>query len=250
MLRHVLLGLLCDRSPQHGYALAKALRERVGIDVNTGSVYRELRQLAKAGLVRGVAGRGREDPGRMLYGVTPTGRRAFDGWLAEPLRAASTAAEDDLGWRASFLDGLGEQVVGAALRRWREELWLGGKALEQARDAYGGAGSGSDGLEVIRLLLERRSRHVAVDLEFLDDLRATYERRRTGRLAERAKLLVPPRRQSRGRGVAAGQGEQVERAAGPRALAGEPAPEARELVAMPRPALPHPAARRSAATRG
>jgi len=51
MLRYVLLALMSDGQPVHGYALMKAYEERSGIRLSIGNIYRELQGLVAAGLI-------------------------------------------------------------------------------------------------------------------------------------------------------------------------------------------------------
>src|SRR5207302_10584200 len=52
MFQYLVLGLLRDGKPRHGYALMKDYRDRSGVQLSTGSFYRELQKLAAKGLVR------------------------------------------------------------------------------------------------------------------------------------------------------------------------------------------------------
>ena len=76
--RPYLLLLLAEHSG-HGYDLVERLSE-FGIDTGTpASVYRQLREMERGGLVRSVwelsQSRG---PARRVYSLTPVGRRALD----------------------------------------------------------------------------------------------------------------------------------------------------------------------------
>lgn len=84
MFRYLLLGLLRSGVPRHGYALMKAYRDRVGLRVNVGSFYRELRSLAEEGLICAVADDGAEDPRRAPYVITASGVERFDAWFTRP----------------------------------------------------------------------------------------------------------------------------------------------------------------------
>jgi hypothetical protein len=78
MFRYLVLGLLRDGEPRHGYAVMKEYRERSGLQVNTGSFYRELQRLVAEGLVQTVANPTDADPRRAPYQITETGSACFD----------------------------------------------------------------------------------------------------------------------------------------------------------------------------
>jgi DNA-binding PadR family transcriptional regulator len=82
VLRFVVLGLLRDGTPRHGYAVAKEYRKRSGLRINTGNFYRELQRLAAEGLVRPAANPPDADGRRAPYQITPNGEATFDQWLA------------------------------------------------------------------------------------------------------------------------------------------------------------------------
>src|SRR5213596_1396376 len=77
MLRYVLLALLADGTPAHGYALMKAYRERSGVRLSIGNVYRELSRLAGEGLIVAATNPPGADPRRVPYRITDKGRDAL-----------------------------------------------------------------------------------------------------------------------------------------------------------------------------
>lgn len=188
MFRFLVLGLLRKGEPRHGYAMMKEYRERAGVQVSTGNFYRELQRLVTEGLVRTASNPPGTDPRRAPYEITEAGAAAFDAWLAEP--AGGGAHDDALSARAVFLAEAGPSVAGRALDRWQEELWLRGRMLERARqvartrEPEHGA---TDAFEVLSLLLARRLKHVAADLEFLEEFRAAYRRWAASLNGQRAK---------------------------------------------------------------
>jgi len=176
MFQYLVLGLLRDGKPRHGYALMKDYRDRSGVQLSTGSFYRELQKLAAKGLVRTSANPEGADPRRAPYEITPEGTAAFDGWLVAPARPNPDDYEDELSCRALFVWQAGQAVVRAVLDRWQEALWISGKMLERAREgAAPPLGDPNTPFGALALLLGRRLKHVAADLEFLQELRATYE---------------------------------------------------------------------------
>ena len=75
------LGYL-TQGPHSGYEVAKGLDDMVGDfwNVTTSQIYRELANLADAGLVEAGPVGARD---RRPYSLTDTGRRALETWLAE-----------------------------------------------------------------------------------------------------------------------------------------------------------------------
>lgn len=73
------LLLLVAEAPGHGYELSARLRD-LGIPVATGgSVYRHLRCLERAGLLRSEVEFPESGPSRTVYRVTAAGRQVVDG---------------------------------------------------------------------------------------------------------------------------------------------------------------------------
>lgn len=174
MFRYLVLGLLRRGAPRHGYALMKEYRDRAGIQVSTGNFYRELARLVTEGLVRTAHNPPGTDPRRAPYEITDAGATAFDVWLHEPLGSLLAGQDDGLSARAVFLADAEPEAVAAVLDRWQEELWLKGKVLERGRDqALAAPRSGDGASHTLPLLLARRLKHIAADLEFVDEVRAT-----------------------------------------------------------------------------
>ena len=134
MFRYLVLGLLRRGEPLHGYALMKEYRERAGVQISTGSFYRELARLVTEGLVRTASNPPGSDPRRAPYEVTDLGASAFDAWFSEPLGSDAGPHEDGLSARAVFLAEAGPAAARPALERWYDELWQRGKALERERE--------------------------------------------------------------------------------------------------------------------
>jgi DNA-binding PadR family transcriptional regulator len=175
MFRYIVLGLLRQGGSHHGYALMKAYRARSGVQMSTGTFYRELQHLVDEGLVRIVARAPDADARRTPYEITPTGCEVFDRWLVRP-PLITMSSDDEITARTMFLPEAPIEVGRAMTDAWKEELWLLGKRLERARQneihrcaTQGGAFS------ILPLLLGRRLRHLAGDVEYLDELRATLD---------------------------------------------------------------------------
>jgi DNA-binding PadR family transcriptional regulator len=202
MFRYSVLGLLKSSGPLHGYALMKAYRERSGTRISTGSFYRELAKLVAEGLVATAPRNPDEDPRRAPYRLTAAGAAAFDEWLAGPHLAAVGTQDDELSVAVLFLAEADPGVVQRLFVTLQEDLWMRSKTLERARDAGRGRPGPRPRFDTLDLLLGRRQKHVAAELEFLGELRGVWERwaglearRRTEttRAAERA----PSRRAAR-----------------------------------------------------
>jgi DNA-binding PadR family transcriptional regulator len=176
VFRYVVLGLLRNGEKLHGYALMKVYRARSGTQISTGNFYRELQRLAAVGLVRPVTNPAGADPRRAPYEITEAGAAAYDAWLSGPNESPLGQYDDELSTRALFVASAEPAVTRKVLDRWQEELWMRGKMIERARETasrYGGVAQES--FSPLTLLLARRLKHVAADLEFIEELRAAYE---------------------------------------------------------------------------
>ena len=177
MFRYLVLGLLRSGGALHGYALMKAYRERTGVQISTGNFYRELQRLAVEGLVRTAVNPEGADPRRAPYEITDAGIMAFDGWLARSTHAAIGQYDDELSVRALFIGEGGAVLVREVLDHWQEELWLRSKMLERLRESLlmQAGPAGPVRFAALPVLLARRLKHMAADLEFLEEYRVAYE---------------------------------------------------------------------------
>ena len=88
-LAMMVLALLVEE-PMHAYRMQQLIREREKHDVvnvaQRNSIYQTIERLRRDELIR-VAETRREEgrPERIVYALTPAGRRTLDGWLAEAL---------------------------------------------------------------------------------------------------------------------------------------------------------------------
>src|SRR2546427_610445 len=177
-VRYVVLGLLRGGAVLHGYGLMKEDRKRSALHAGSGRFYRELKRLAGEGLVRTAATPADADPRRVPYQVTRAGTAEFDAWLTNVRLGLDASVDDDLCARAALLGDAPPGVVDGTLSRWHEELWVRGTRIEQAyqRALEKKDADRVDGFDPLPLVLGRRLKHAAADLEFLDDLRAAYEK--------------------------------------------------------------------------
>jgi PadR family transcriptional regulator PadR len=134
----VVLGLLEEGGPAHGYALLERLRDRsmgFWVEVGKASVYQSLRRLEREGFVTGREQDGEVGPDRRVFRITGSGRKR--------LRDAATELAGD---RA-----LSDTTAGAALGV-ANALPVGGRrrlaeAREQAlRDLLDAVGAERDRL--------------------------------------------------------------------------------------------------------
>jgi DNA-binding PadR family transcriptional regulator len=174
MFRFLILGLLRNGAQMHGYGLVKEYRERSGAEVSTGNFYRELQRLVVDGLIRSAANPPEADARRTPYEITELGVSVFDDWFAAQEAAAGTGAEDDISARALFIADLDPAVSGTLLDHLEENLWFSGKTLERARQLAVHRPAQAGRFDVLALLLARRLKRAAADLEFLEEFRSAY----------------------------------------------------------------------------
>lgn len=198
MLRYVLLALLADGSLAHGYALMKAYRERSGVRLSIGNVYRELSRLAGEGFIVAATNPPGADPRRAPYRITEKGRETLTAWLAAPVHTLTSTAADPLSHRLAILGDLDPSRASEFLRELHDELWEQSKTLERERAVT----SQRDKREMPALptrmfLLGRRAKHLATDIEMVDEMRALLAaggKRSTSKVATAVAQTVTPRR--------------------------------------------------------
>lgn len=191
VFRYLVLGLLRNGASLHGYALMKSYRERTGVQLSTGSFYRELQRLVGDGLVETAANPSDADPRRAPYAITETGAAAFDAWLTGPPGAAIGRYDDELSSKVLFLAGVEHGLVKTLIDSWKEELWLRSKIHERACAALGVQSRRADAesFDPLPFLLARNLKHLSADLEFLDEFLEAYDE-----WVERRRLIAPTRR--------------------------------------------------------
>src|SRR5579884_3166262 len=175
MFSHVILGLLRDGRQRHGYELINDYRLRSGTLPSPGNLYRELGRLAAAKLIATGVNPPDADPRRIPYQITDRGRRTFDQWLV----SARTQSDEFHNWLL-FIDRVPEDARERLLDRRQEDLWMRSKELARAlEDASLRAreDGGSSGYHPLPAVLERQSKLVAAELEFLKEFRASLAAR-------------------------------------------------------------------------
>src|SRR5579871_3193902 len=175
MFSHVILGLLRDGRQRHGYELINDYRLRSGTLPSPGNLYRELGRLATEKLIAAGINPPDADPRRIPYEITDRGRRTFDQWLV-----ASRTQSDEFHHWLLFIDRVPADVRERLLDRRQEDLWMRSKELARAlEDASLRAreDGGSSGYHPLPAVLERQSKLVAAELEFLKEFRASLAAR-------------------------------------------------------------------------
>ena len=170
MFRHLVLGLLRDGQPRHGYELTTEYTRRTATSVNTGNFYRELQKLATDELVQTSENPPDADTRRIPYQITESGRREFDQWLGAPCQHHA-----DLSDRLLFVDLVPRDVLHRMLDWWQDELWMRSKALSRSRDEALRSREDSERFDPLPVLLSRRIKLIAAELEFIQEFRRDYD---------------------------------------------------------------------------
>jgi DNA-binding PadR family transcriptional regulator len=79
-IRILLLGVLVQQGPKHGYEIRQELESwnaEQWANIAYGSIYFALKKMSEEGLIKVLENKGDEKPGRILYEVTETGKNQF-----------------------------------------------------------------------------------------------------------------------------------------------------------------------------
>jgi DNA-binding PadR family transcriptional regulator len=172
VLRYVLLALLADGNPAHGYALMKAYQERSGVRLSIGNVYRELQRLVGHGWISTAANPAGADPRRAPYTITASGRDALARWLSEPAFMIGRGVPDEITHRLALIGDIDIDTASRFLEDLHAELWSRAKALERERALTAQKEKAGRPLSTRGVLLTRSVRHITADIELVEDLRA------------------------------------------------------------------------------
>src|SRR5262245_31195355 len=187
MFLHLLLGLLRDGQPHHGYRLMTEYEARSGNHASAGNFYRVLARLAAQGLVSTGTNPATSDARRIPYRITETGAQLFDRWLV------SSGGSEEIWERLLFADRVPGDVLARLLDRWQEDLWMQGKVLARRHDdaLHDSTNDPSGRYDPLPVLLARRIKQVEADLQFLKELRVQLEGRICQVAAENAEAPQP-----------------------------------------------------------
>ena len=164
MFWHVVLGLLRDGKPRHGYELRTMYLKQSGTALGTGNFYRELTRLAAEGLVCPVANPPDADARRIPYAISEAGREDFDEWLLTEHRP-----HDDLDEWILFADRVPADARDRIVSVRLEDIWLRNKILARTRDEALRATNGRYAPSLASI--DRQMKGIAAEIEFLESFR-------------------------------------------------------------------------------
>lgn len=154
-VRHSLLTLL-DQGVCYGSQLRAEYIRRTGAAINVGQVYTTLERLERDGLVEG---RGVDDEGRVLWGLTAAGRTSAHAWLEG---GSVTESRDEVALRIALAVTLPGADVAGILASQRA-------AVRAALDGPEPSGHGADAVAAAIVAAARRAR-LEADLRWLDEV--------------------------------------------------------------------------------
>jgi DNA-binding PadR family transcriptional regulator len=159
------MGLLAEE-PLHGYEVKNRFEAMLGgtWEVNIGQIYTTLQRLERDGLVRPAGPRG--DRGKLLYELSPDGRKALNEWLAKPDSGPQQLHEDiyvKLLLATRLANGDLAQLLGRQKRAYLQRLRDLNRLEERAR---------RDGRIDLARLVRGALLHTEADLKWVDELTA------------------------------------------------------------------------------
>ncbi|MGQ9815504.1 MAG: PadR family transcriptional regulator [Candidatus Roseilinea sp.] len=177
----LLLGILRQQD-MHGYQLHEFIDTNLAVcaDLKKATAYFLLDKMAAKGWVTFEQAQEGNRPPRRVYRITPAGERAFHDMMRANLATYAPARfSGDVG--LAFIDALKPAEAAQLLRRRRAAMAEALSALQSTPDHAGGA----------QLIIDHQRRHLAAELEWLDEVIARVEAsslrtRRTERRRERS----------------------------------------------------------------
>ena len=164
MLRYVLLALIAESGPLHGYALMKAFAARSGVRLSIGNIYRELQRLREAGHIRAVENPADADPRRAPYAITDAGKAAVASWCLLPAESFLRDPVDPLYCRLALLADAEASHSLSFLDDLEATLAQQRRSAERRQQIAGNE-------PILQILLGRRSRRLAADIEVVGQIR-------------------------------------------------------------------------------
>ncbi|HEY3310180.1 MAG TPA: helix-turn-helix transcriptional regulator [Anaerolineales bacterium] len=164
-VRHAILGLLAQR-PRHGYELRAAFSAVIGgdenWDVKPAQIYTTLERLEEAGLVERQSDMGEgEEPGRRVYGITPSGEKTLQEWFDTGVVPEHQRDEFFVKLMTALVAG--EKNINRLIQTQRVTLYQELHAATALRDNYDAR------REMAQiLLLDKAIMHLEADLRWLD----------------------------------------------------------------------------------
>jgi DNA-binding PadR family transcriptional regulator len=181
----LLLGILRQQD-MHGYQLHEFIDANMAVctDLKKPTAYFLLDKMAAKGWVTFEQSQEGNRPLRRVYRITPAGDRAFQEMIRANLASYSPArSSSDVG--LAFIDALEPAEAAQLLRRRRAVVAETLTVLQSVPDHAGGA----------QLIIEHQRRHLATELEWLDEVIARVEAssQRVRRSARRSMRRGVPR---------------------------------------------------------
>ena len=166
-LKYGVLGLLAEE-PLHGYEVKNRFEAMLGgtWDVNIGQIYTTLQRLERDGWVRPVGERG--DRGKLLYELSPEGRKELTAWLAQPDSGPQQLHEDiyvKLLVATRLANGDLAQLLGRQKRAYLQRLRDLNRLEERAR---------REGRLDLARLVRGALLHAEADLKWMDELSSEH----------------------------------------------------------------------------
>lgn len=161
----LLLGILRQQD-MHGYQLHEFIDTNLAActDLKKATAYFLLDRMAAKGWVTFEQAQQGNRPPRRVYRITPAGEQAFHTMMRVNLATyAPTRFSGDIG--LAFIDALKPAEAAQLLRQRRAAMAEVLSALQSTPDHAGGA----------QLIIDHQRRHLAAELEWLDEVIARVE---------------------------------------------------------------------------
>lgn len=176
--RLMILGLLANAGPRHGHQIRRVAEQSMVTGwggVSVGSLYRELRELERAGLVEPLRTEQEGNrPVRTVYQITPAGRDELRSLWRQAVRAPSLHGPDVFAVALIFGRVLDRTELSELLRARRDEL-DGIRAFLVAKRTSGLAGGELGPIDAA--IFRRGEARIEAELRWLDEFQQTLAER-------------------------------------------------------------------------